>query len=119
MACSNDCSVGSTTGGVLAVQMPDNLMEPSHRMMAEVAEQGPWSANAANGAPPRAMRCRSRIVYYARLKPLCSRLDIWHTIYNHPLQGAAGIVEWVKSTGLRPYLDPLTERRARGVSRGL
>ncbi|WP_373503084.1 trans-aconitate 2-methyltransferase [Aestuariivirga sp.] len=95
-------------GGVLAVQMPDNLMEPSHRLMQEVAEQGPWSetlrlASAARDPLP------APIVYYRRLKPLFSRLDIWHTTYNHPLQGAAGIVEWVKSTGLRPYLDPLTE----------
>jgi trans-aconitate 2-methyltransferase len=95
-------------GGVLAVQMPDNLMEPSHRLMQRVAEEGPWSnrlreASAARDALPEPM------VYYRRLKPLFRRLDIWHTIYNHPLAGAAGIVEWVRSTGLRPYLDPLTE----------
>ena len=30
--------------GTLAVQMPDNLEEPSHRLMGEVASQGPWAA---------------------------------------------------------------------------
>jgi trans-aconitate 2-methyltransferase len=45
--------------------------------------------------------------YYRRLKPAFTRLDIWHTIYNHPLPGVAGIASWFRSTGLRPYLHPL------------
>lgn len=95
-------------GGVLAVQMPDNLGEPSHVLMQQVAEQGPWAKTLASAqdardplpAPPD---------YYARLKPLFRRLDIWHTVYNHPLDGVDGIVSWLASTGLRPYLDPLGE----------
>jgi trans-aconitate 2-methyltransferase len=93
-------------GGVLAVQMPDNLMEPSHQLMQAAAQQGPWAgklsaAAAAREALPPVSAC------YARLKPLLRRLDIWHTVYNHPLDGVDGIVSWLASTGLRPWLDPL------------
>ncbi len=93
-------------GGTLAVQMPDNIDEPSHIMMRETAHDGPWRAALAE-----ASRVRDALpkpgVYYDALRPLCARLDIWHTIYNHALEDASAIVEWVKGTGLRPFLDPL------------
>jgi trans-aconitate 2-methyltransferase len=92
------------SGGALAVQMPDNLDEPSHRAMAETAAEGPWADRFAQSATRRdALPAPS--AYYDRLKPLAARVDIWHTIYNHPMADAAAIVEWVKGTGLRPYLD--------------
>lgn len=74
--------------------------------------QGPWSQTLAGSAAAR-QELPAVSGYYARLKPHFSRLDIWHTIYNHPLQGVDGIVAWFSTTGLRPYLDPLMagERR--------
>jgi trans-aconitate 2-methyltransferase len=93
-------------GGVLAVQMPDNLDEPVHVLMREVAQAGLWREQLADKA-----RMRDALPapggYYDALRPLCSRLEIWHTIYNHVLDDAPAVVEWVKGTGLRPFLDPL------------
>ena len=39
-------------GGVLAVQMPDNLGEPSHGLMREAAEAMPFAAKLAGAARP-------------------------------------------------------------------
>lgn len=91
-------------GGVLAVQMPDNRRETSHRAMDEAAIGLPFSAKLA-GAGRDVLP--SPGAYYDQLIGDASRVDIWHTIYNHALAGPQAIVEWVKGTGLRPYLDLL------------
>jgi trans-aconitate 2-methyltransferase len=83
-------------GGVLAAQMPDNTREPSHLLMRKIA----GDEGAREDLPPPE-------VYYDVLKPLCRRVDIWHTIYNHSLAGPAAIVEWFRGSALRPFLKPL------------
>lgn len=93
-------------GGVLAVQMPDNLDEPTHRLMREVASQPAFAGVLGDHARTRDV-LPDPCGYYDALKPLVARIDIWHTVYNHVLENAAAIVEWVKGTGLRPFIDPL------------
>lgn len=94
-------------GGHLAVQMPDNLDEPAHRLMRDIAAAGPW-ADKLRGAG-RTERFDPRR-YYALLTPLCSRVDVWRTTYYHPLRGGAdAVVEWFKGSGLRPFLAALNE----------
>ena len=96
-----------TPGGCLAVQMPDNLEEPAHRLMREVAADGPWAAKLGGAAAARAAR-QTPAWYYALLRPLCARVDVWLTTYHHPLAGGAdAVVEWFKGSGLRPFLAPL------------
>ena len=95
------------SGGVFAFQVPDNFHEPSHRAMREVADQGPWS-DLLHRVTMFRKPFQSPAELYDNLKPLCSELVIWHTHYCHFLEDHQAIVEWVKGTGLRPYLDPLS-----------
>jgi trans-aconitate 2-methyltransferase len=93
-------------GGCLAVQMPDNLDEPAHRLMRETAACGPWAAKLGDVSRPP---LRPPQGYYAMLAPSCSQVDVWRTVYYHPLAGGPGaVVEWLKGTGLRPFLAPLS-----------
>lgn len=95
-------------GGELAVQMPHNLNEPTHRLMREVAREGPWAS-----ALGEALRARPPIppaeTYYDLFAAEARAIDIWQTTYYHPLASPADIVDWLRATGLRPFLDPLPD----------
>ena len=93
-------------GGCLAVQMPDNLDQPSHALMRKVAEQEPFNAMLASAAAARG-RIGDFVDYYAALAPVSAEIDVWRTTYVHALNGPDAIVDWVAGTGLRPYLAPL------------
>lgn len=95
-------------GGVLALQVPDNLAEPSHRAMAAVAADGPWASRIGRVAAERAGRVLAATDYYDLLARTAD-VDVWRTTYHHPLASPAEIVSWVSATGLRPFLDPLEE----------
>jgi len=95
-------------GGVLAVQMPDNLDEPSHRLMRDTAAA---LLRTQAGDGDDGDKHRARILpaqqYYDVLAPSCD-VDVWRTTYHHRMDDAAAIVQWLRATGLKLYLDPLT-----------
>jgi trans-aconitate 2-methyltransferase len=94
------------TGGVLAVQMPDNTDEPALALMKDVAGSGPWAGTLALASAARDELPRPG-GYYDLLRPLAAHLDIWHTVYNHVMAGPDAIVEWFKGSALRPFLAAL------------
>ncbi|PWV95279.1 trans-aconitate 2-methyltransferase [Hoeflea marina] len=97
-------------GAVMAVQMPDNLDQPTHMLMSETAAAMPFAEKLAGVAreklPPAGF-------YHQLFSPFASSVDVWRTTYHHPMTDAAAIVEWVRSTGLRPFLDPLDDAEQR------
>jgi trans-aconitate 2-methyltransferase len=96
-------------GGSLAVQMPDNLDEPAHRLMRDLAADGPWTHKLAAAAGTRTPMAGADW-YYSVLRESCAKVDIWRTTYYHALPGGpAYVVEWFKGSGLRPFLDPLDD----------
>jgi trans-aconitate 2-methyltransferase len=98
-------------GGALAVQMPDNLEEPSHRAMREVAERAQFAGSLAGAAAARSSILAAD-AYYELLAPLAASVDVWRTVYHHPMTSPAAIVEWLRGTGLRPFLDRLASGAA-------
>ncbi|RYG65873.1 trans-aconitate 2-methyltransferase [bacterium] len=92
-----------TPGGILAVQIPDNLEEPVHQVMRDIGAVGPW-AHKLTGASERSAHRQTADWYYSVLQGLGAKVDVWRTTYFHPLEGAKAVVEWFKGTALRPYL---------------
>lgn len=99
---------GLRPGGVLAIQMPDNLMEPSHQLMEDISRDGPWRGIFEKTGPVREPLPRPS-VYYELLKKKASYVDVWHIDYNHVMANAEAIVEWFKGSALRRYLEIVEE----------
>jgi trans-aconitate 2-methyltransferase len=91
-------------GGALAFQVPRNFHFPSHVLMREVAQAGPWAAKLAGA---RKINVEEPETYFDILAPLSRSLDIWETSYLHVLEGDDPVLDWVSGTGLRPFLAPL------------
>lgn len=95
------------SGGQLAIQMPRNHEAPSHASMNEAAKVGPWRDKLAKVRP--IVRVEEPERYYDVLKPFCSDLEVWESIYQQPLTGKDPVAQYTSSTGLRPYLELLQE----------
>ncbi len=91
-------------GGVFAVQMPRNFDQPTHRLLHETIQSGPWRDEIDLAGQP----VMEPAAYYDLLAPLSEELDIWETQYVHVLSGEQPVLDWVKGTALRPVFDALS-----------
>ena len=92
-------------GGVFACQMPMAFETGHHRILRETAEAGPWAA-LTRGAR-RINPTPSLTDYHGWLSRTCGEVDLWTTTYLHALEGEDPVVDWMRGTALRPYLDVL------------
>lgn len=98
-------------GGALAVQIPTHERSAIHQRMQALANESRWRQRMA--ANRRVLTIEQPPFYYNLLQSLASRLDLWETIYYHVLESSDAIVEWFRSTGLRPYLEALQSAEQR------
>lgn len=99
--------------GVFACQMPTAFHEPWHVILRDLAETPEWKPLLGNvrGTTPVAPAA----AYFDWLSPVCSEIDIWSTTYLHVLEGDDPVVDWMRGTGLRPYLDALPDPAAQAA----
>ncbi len=94
-----------TSGGILAVQMPNQFAEPSHALMRSTAMRGPWAETLTpllRSAPVAPVED-----YYRWLKPFSTTIDIWETTYIQEMTGDDPVLTWISATALKPLVEAL------------
>ncbi|KAF2831696.1 S-adenosyl-L-methionine-dependent methyltransferase [Ophiobolus disseminans] len=110
-------------GAVLAIQVPDNYHFPSHTLMRTTAclTNKPWSkyfssshiGDTSDSSRPDLDPIEPPSSFYNALSPHASLVNVWRTEYQHVLSDHGAIVEWVRATGLQPYLNCIEDEGAR------
>jgi trans-aconitate 2-methyltransferase len=95
-------------GGQIVAQIPANNVETAKREIAALAESPNWAAKIGGLArdlddpdPEHYARMLTELGY--------ERIDCCYHTFAHPMDNARDVVQWYRSTGLRPFLAALPE----------
>lgn len=92
-------------GGALGFQIPSADFAAVRDLIRGIALDGPWASRMSG--PLGELTMESPGLYYDCLSPLARSIDIWVTEYFHVMGASPAIVDWIASTGLRPFLAVL------------
>lgn len=93
-------------GGVLAVQTPMNHQEPIHQIIGRATASEKWKMHF----PARRIFFNlSPAEYFDLLAEITADFCLWETTYYHRLGSQQDILNWYRSTGLKPYLEQLPD----------
>lgn len=93
-------------GGTLALQVPGNFTEPTHRILDELATSTRWKDRLHDAGLVR-NPVPDAATYLDTLARPGLRIDAWETTYCHVLHGEQPVLAWVKGSTLRPVLAAL------------
>lgn len=97
------------TEGAVAVQIPFYKELGIEKAIKDVIEMEKWSGyfEAERTAATNAYTASD---YYNILSKYAASIEMWETDYIHVLPNQQSIVDFYKSTGLRPYLEVLEDK---------
>lgn len=94
--------------GVLAVQVPCTKSIPIYTELKILVSTSKWQKHF-NSLSSTNSTIHTADFYYNILSGLTEQIDLWETDYYHVMNSHQDIVKWYSGSGLRPYLDCLTE----------
>ena len=90
--------------GALAIQIPDVSNIGIQKAVEETVMDKRWKDRFDNESP---LIYNKAEFYYDICNDLSEEIYLWETNYYHVMEGHHSIIEWYKSTGMKPYLDLL------------
>lgn len=100
-------------GGALAFQIPSATFAAVRTLIHETAQAPQWVERMTDAL--QALTMETPAFYYDVLAPVASRVELWETEYIHVMASHAAIIDWMSSTGLRPFLDALASADERAA----
>ena len=98
-------------GGVLAFQIPSSTYALIRQLIHEVSRRPVWSDRLEE--PRNALTMEPPAFYYDALVSEATDVDLWETEYLHVLNSSEAVIDWIASTGLRPFLAALKNEAER------
>jgi trans-aconitate 2-methyltransferase len=97
-------------GGAIAIQIPAHQRSHLHQAMLEISANSKWAHHLEKASI--ALSLETPQFYYDCLLP-AQKIELWQTAYQHVLENAESILEWIRGTGLRPFLEALPTQEMR------
>jgi len=91
--------------GALAFQIPSSTYATVRMLIHDISYDPAWTQRMSS--PRNALTMKPPSFYYDSLAADASSMDIWETEYYHVMDSQDAIVDWISSTGLRPFLSVL------------
>lgn len=95
-------------GGILAFQVPYSARALYGKCIAELIAAPAWRDKLRHVTPHDEPLDEG--VYYDLLCGQAASIDIWRSDYCHVLEGETPAADWVRSTGLVPFLSALPKQ---------
>jgi trans-aconitate 2-methyltransferase len=93
--------------GVLAIQLPKFHDMALGQIIHSVSQKNRWKKETAGCL--ELFTCHDFHYYYDLLADKMKLIDMWETDYIHVMPSHLSIIDWIKSTGMKPYLDRIND----------
>ncbi len=91
--------------GVLAIQIPMFMEMPVAKAITRTAAEKRWYSQTRG--LEELFTIHDHSYYYDQLIGYAARIEMWETDYLHIMDSHLSILDMIRSTGLKPYLDRL------------
>lgn len=101
------CFRALVPGGRIVVQMPANENETAQATIRQMACEEPWQSWLSDvAAPSHTVEEPERYREMLTAIRFCE-VDAYYHVFRHPMASPAEVIQWSRSTALKPFLDRL------------